>query len=250
MCPAISKESGTSFRYEFWFTAPTQVELSQAVSSCASDATYHVMWIIFFIALDDYGVKELNEVTRMGSPITTVANFNEIDTLVRKIAHEALNGALRIAGLVRALTYAFGFGLITLAQAGVLTSNGYLVGLTFVWSATSKLTIGKKLDPAVMHVSCIQAGSLLARLGRPEVINCIQGLEQYSQSYEEAGESAIDMRRRFELARNGDSDFNYMAAVAPRQEANFATTQADRPMIVDEVALHSVHSDRVGIPIL
>ena len=80
----------------------------QAVSSCSSDATYHVMWIILFNALDDFGVKELN--TGIGMP----HNHLEIDAVMRKVADEALHGALRISGL-----------------AGVLTSNGYLVSPRF-----------------------------------------------------------------------------------------------------------------------
>ncbi|KXN88208.1 hypothetical protein AN958_07667 [Leucoagaricus sp. SymC.cos] len=64
-----------------------------AVSSCASDATYHVMWIILFNALDDYGIKELN--AAVAPP-----NLAEIESVKRKVADEALHGALRIAGLV------------------------------------------------------------------------------------------------------------------------------------------------------
>lgn len=65
------------------------------------------MWIILFSALDDFGIKELN------SGITYSDNtLAEIDAVKRKVADEALHGALRIAGL-----------------AGVLTSNGYLVSL-------------------------------------------------------------------------------------------------------------------------
>lgn len=62
------------------------------------------MWIILFSALDDFGIKELN------SGITHTHAVTEIEALKRKVADEALHGALRIAGL-----------------AGVLTSNGYLV---------------------------------------------------------------------------------------------------------------------------
>jgi hypothetical protein len=43
-------------------------------------------------------------------------------------------------------------------------------------------------------MSTVQAGMLLARLGRPEVTHCILGLEQYSHAYEEAGEYALDIR--------------------------------------------------------
>jgi hypothetical protein len=61
------------------------------------------MWIILFNALDDFGVKEQNAGI-------SIHNMAEIDAAKRKVADEALHGALRIAGL-----------------AGVLTSNGYLV---------------------------------------------------------------------------------------------------------------------------
>ena len=68
------------------------------------------MWIILFSALDDFGIKELN------SGITHSDDTHaEIDAAKRKIADEALHGALRIAGL-----------------AGVLTSNGYLVSLQLI----------------------------------------------------------------------------------------------------------------------
>lgn len=146
-----------------------------AVSSCASDATYHLMWIILFNALDDYGIKEFNAAV-------TPPNVTDIESIRRKVADEALHGALRIAGL-----------------AGVLTSNGYL-----------------RLDPAVMHVSCIQAGTLLARMGRPEVQNCIAGLEQYSYSYEEAGDQATEMRRAYNSTRSGQSELGHMASVIHR----------------------------------
>jgi len=151
------------------------------------------MHIILFNALDDFGVREINEVVRMGNPGNSVSNYSQIEALKRKVADEALHGALRIAGL-----------------AGVLTSNGYL-----------------RLDPAVMHVSCIQAGTLLARLGRPEVSNCIAGLEQYSYSYEEAGDQAADIKRIYNLARAGEFDMNHMASVVSRVAALDS-------MIVDE----------------
>jgi hypothetical protein len=51
------------------------------------------MWIILFNALDDFGVKEHNNQT-------TPANDIRIEEVKRKIAEEALHGALRIAGLV------------------------------------------------------------------------------------------------------------------------------------------------------
>jgi hypothetical protein len=94
------------------------------------------------------------------------SGMNQVETVKRKVYDEALNASLRVSAL-----------------AGVLTSNGYL-----------------KLDPAVMHVAIIQAGLFLARLGRPEVQNCIEGLEQYSYAYEETKELSQMIRREYEQA--------------------------------------------------
>ncbi|KIM43381.1 hypothetical protein M413DRAFT_403216 [Hebeloma cylindrosporum] len=172
-----------------------------AVSSCASDATYHVMWIILFNALDDFGIKELNAAINL-------PNHADIEGVKRKVADEALHGALRIAGL-----------------AGVLTSNGYL-----------------RLDPAVMHISCILAGTLLARLGRPEVANCIAGLKQYSYAYEEAGDQANEMSRLFNCARMGELELNHMASVTPRVGVSSSSSSPHSPrgnaMLVDDQHLH------------
>lgn len=63
-----------------------------------------------------------------------------------------------------------------------------------------------------MHVSCIQAGTLLARLGRPEVSNCIAGLKQYSYSYEEAADQAQEMERVFSTVRAGEPELNHMSS--------------------------------------
>jgi len=149
-----------------------------AVSACASDATYHVMWVILFNAIDDFGIREINEATR-GGALASLPNHAQIEAVKRKLLDVALHGALRIAGLT-----------------GVLTSNGYL-----------------KLDPAVMHFSCLTSGTLLARLGRPEVTNCIAGLKQYGYAYEEAVEEASEMERAYGAAIAGELDINHMASV-------------------------------------
>jgi hypothetical protein len=54
-------------------------------------------------------------------------------------------------------------------KAGVLTSNGYM-----------------RLDPNAIHWPIYSAGRLLARLGREEVFNCIDGLNQNGYAYEGA----------------------------------------------------------------
>lgn len=58
------------------------------------------MWIILFNALDDFGVKEINEATRMGASASSIAHYTTIDAAKRKLADEALHGALRISALV------------------------------------------------------------------------------------------------------------------------------------------------------
>jgi hypothetical protein len=67
-----------------------------------------------------------------------------------------------------------------------------------------------------MHVSCIQAGMLLARLARPEVANCIAALQQYSYAYEEAAEQGREIERAYAAARAGARDHGRMADVAFR----------------------------------
>ena len=77
-----------------------------AVSACASDATFHIMWIILFNALDDRGIRE-----SLGSPHGSGATSTalvagsglqqQIEELKTKVLDEALHGAMRIAGLVR-----------------------------------------------------------------------------------------------------------------------------------------------------
>jgi hypothetical protein len=83
-----------------------------AVSACASDATYHIMWIILFNALDDRGIRE-----SLGSPQSASSSIGssaalavgnglqqQIEDLKTKVLEEALHGAMRIAGLVRLCT--------------------------------------------------------------------------------------------------------------------------------------------------
>ena len=94
----------------------------------ASDATYHVMWIILFNALDDFGIREVNDYVRAGSPPDTAPNA-QFENLKRKIAEEGLHGALRIAGLVGQSYDVREFSAHEFLQAGVLSTNNYLVCL-------------------------------------------------------------------------------------------------------------------------
>lgn len=163
-----------------------------AVSACASDAQYHVTWVALFFAMDEFGIRDVDDAFAPSS-------INQMETAKRKVMEEALQASLRIAAL-----------------AGVLTSNGYL-----------------KLDPAVMHVSCINAGNFLARLGRPEVFQCIKALDQYSYAYEETKEHAREIRREYEVAlQKGPNNFHEMAsAISPSAR----TFHAEAMMSVDAI---------------
>jgi len=89
-----------------------------------------------------------------------------------------------------------------------------------------------------MHISCILAGTLLARLGRPEVSNCIAGLKQYSYAYEEAGDQANEMSRLFNRVRMGEQELNHMASVTTR------VTPVSSPA---SQSSHSPHGDSMAV---
>lgn len=73
----------------------------------ASDATYHVMWVIVFDAVDDFGIKEMNDIARNhNSDLGPLQIPGHIDEVKARVFDEALRGASRIAGLVRFLTLA------------------------------------------------------------------------------------------------------------------------------------------------
>ncbi|KIJ64481.1 hypothetical protein HYDPIDRAFT_132385 [Hydnomerulius pinastri MD-312] len=171
-----------------------------AVSACASDAQYHVMWIALFNAMDEYGVRDDSIVP---------SGMNQVETVKRKVFDEALNASLRVSAL-----------------AGVLTSNGYL-----------------KLDPAVMHVSIIQAGFLLARLARPEVQNCIEGLEQYSYAYEETKETSQQIRREYEQALIKPHLFHEMSSAIPRPAAHSDSMSVDSITNGHGNGVHHAHQE-------
>ena len=73
----------------------------------ASDATYHIMWIFLFTALDEFGIKDVNDAVRGGSSPTSATSTHshshthaQVESAKRKTMDEALHAALRIAGLV------------------------------------------------------------------------------------------------------------------------------------------------------
>jgi hypothetical protein len=74
---------------------PSSWDFVAAVTSCAIDSNYHVMWVVLHHAIRDFGIRA--EDRAVAQPI------------VDQVASEALHGALRVAAL-----------------ASVLTANNYL----------------------------------------------------------------------------------------------------------------------------
>lgn len=67
----------------------------------ATDATYHVMWVIVFDAVDDFGIKEVNDIIRNHNPDLGQPQIpSHMDEVKVRVFDEALRGASRIAGLV------------------------------------------------------------------------------------------------------------------------------------------------------
>ena len=90
-----------------------------------------------------------------------------------------------------------------------------------------------------MHISLIFAGHLLARLGRPEVMNCINGLKQYSYAYEESGDQANEIQREFNRARGGELELNHMASTVSRM--NTVRDTAHSPHHLADEQHHQLH---------
>lgn len=212
------------------------------------------MWVILFNAVDDFGVREANEQVRMGTAMQTMSGsslsqqFEQIEPVKHKLLEEALHGALRIAGLVRLFQE---IRIVHVCSSSISLIDRRLdikrlpckskitlcanSNETFTGLPPSPLRLEQKLDPAVMHFSCLTSGSLLARLGRPEVSNCIGGLKQYSYAYEEAGEEAVEMERVYQAALAGEADVNHMASVVlPSQQGNHGHAMTGpSPMTID-----------------
>ncbi|KAF8521063.1 hypothetical protein JB92DRAFT_2892772 [Gautieria morchelliformis] len=128
-----------------------------AVAACGQDATYHVMWVVLYQALREFGLREVKQ---SGSNPANHALAGQFVATQARVQKEALNAASRIAGLTN-----------------LLTQSSYL-----------------RLDPNVMHYNIYAAGRLLAEFGREEVAMCIRGLQQYGVSYDDALDQAAEIQ--------------------------------------------------------
>lgn len=120
----------------------------------ATDATYHVMWVIVFDAVDDFGIKEMNDITRnhnpdLGSPQVPP----HIDEVKVRVFDEALRGASRVAGLV---------GFFVSAEALMLILQNTSFRLVF-WNPTGIWSVS---SPGRMQCS------VLNTLNRTEIRSC------------------------------------------------------------------------------
>ena len=65
------------------------------------------MWIILHNAVEDFGIREVNDVTRTGTRSEFLPQHTQIEEAKRKVAADALHGASRIAGLVSLSSLSF-----------------------------------------------------------------------------------------------------------------------------------------------
>lgn len=156
---------------------PSHWKFADAVTACASDINYQIIWVLMWQAIDEYGIAELkatslaqyNQVTlRHGTSTGVPAMMAEMELdqskvngLRRAIYNEALKGALRCADLSR-----------------MLCDFDYLQN-----------------EAGIMKFSLCEAGYCLTRFHRPEVYKIINGLRQYGQAFEECYSQADELER-------------------------------------------------------
>ncbi|PWZ02621.1 hypothetical protein BCV70DRAFT_182835 [Testicularia cyperi] len=151
---------------------PPHWDYIAAVNACSSDINYHTAWILLWQSLNEFGIygtdrsdatspihqdrlKRKDELA--SAPLShEVPEPGRVELLLTTIQDEALNSALRIAGLTE-----------------ILRSNHYL-----------------RLDPCVSLASLETATRLLIKFQRSEVDIMIAGFRQYGLSYEDCFEKA------------------------------------------------------------
>lgn len=162
---------------------PPHWDYIAAVSACTSDINYHAAWIVLWRALDELGIYgsdrsnatspihqdrlKRNEVSDSDRWPADAPSASRVQSLLATVQEEALNGALRIAGLTE-----------------ILRSNHYL-----------------RLDPCNSLASLEVAAHMLVRFQRSEADIMIAGFRQYGLSYEDCFEKA-DILERLAAAYN------------------------------------------------
>ncbi|KAJ1031665.1 hypothetical protein NDA13_002056 [Ustilago tritici] len=151
---------------------PPHWDYIAAVSACTSDINYHANWITLWRLVDEVGIYGTDR-SDASSPIhqdrhkrreasqpaprqEDVPDPERVQLVFATIQEEALNSALRIAGLTE-----------------ILRSNQYL-----------------RLDPCNSLQALEQAGHMLIRFQRSEVDIIVAGFRQYGLSYEDCFDKA------------------------------------------------------------
>lgn len=169
---------------------PSHWNFADAVTACSSDFNYHIVWILIWEAIDEYGVYELkqraansltNQYPYFGFAINEAASsasmgtrqasnadsidveldLAKVEAMVSTVQEEALLASLRAASLTQ-----------------VLCNNGYL-----------------RLEAGILKFSMTEAGYCLSRFRRTEISSIIDGLRQYGQAFEECYEQANELER-------------------------------------------------------
>lgn len=177
-------------------TWPSHWNFADAVTACSSDMNYHIIWILMWEAIDEFGIAELKaadssayslaSLRHGGGPVANSTADMELDQskirgLSARIYEEALNGSIRSANLSQ-----------------VLCDNGYL-----------------RLEAAIMKWAMSEAGFCLTRFKRPEVTSIIEGLRQYGQAFEECYEQANELERMASAYLNADPGLGSNRVPAP-----------------------------------
>lgn len=150
---------------------PPHWDYIAAVSACTSDINYHANWIVLWRLVDEMGIygtdrseatspihqdRLKRRVDQEATPRGEVPDADRVQVVLATIQEEALNSALRIAGLTE-----------------ILRSNQYL-----------------RLDPCNSLQSLEQAAHMLIRFQRTEVDIIVAGFRQYGLSYEDCFDKA------------------------------------------------------------
>ncbi|ETS63648.1 hypothetical protein PaG_01949 [Moesziomyces aphidis] len=151
---------------------PPHWDYIAAVSACTSDINYHANWICLWRLVDETGILgtdrsdatspiHQDRLKRRSASERDVARGDapdpdRVQAVLATIQEEALNSALRIAGLTE-----------------ILRSNQYL-----------------RLDPANSLQSLEMAAHMLIRFQRSEVDIIVAGFRQYGLSYEDCFDKA------------------------------------------------------------
>jgi hypothetical protein len=135
------------------------------------------MWVIVFDAVDDFGIKEINDITRnhnhdLGPPQISPS----IDDVKMRVFDEALRGASRIAGLV-------GFYRLAPTVVFIFSNNSFRLGFwnrTSIWSVLSSSCTGNFVLNILNQTevrSCCNVGALPPLRLSPREVGQARGSE-------------------------------------------------------------------------